>query len=777
MKIALKRLVLGVTSAGILALYGCGGGGSSATGGGVGATVDVPITVIDGPIHKAMVCLDKNNNGACDTGEPSGSTDVDGKVTLKVDAADSGKFPVISIIEAGVAIDADTGPVATSFTMVAPADKPSVITPLTTLVHNHMESNPGTTSTVAADAVKTATGITISPFADFSKGKTDADKAAANVARMVVVTTQEQSTALKGSVDDDGVTITKETLDKAIQKRLLAVLPQLIALLNDPGVQAALKSAQDKIDTASGDAKLAAQKEKDANFKAPAAKVVTDNGLTKDAVSAVVATAGFGIRNLDYTDNKNYFVRTSVNTVAQGTPDAKGLTRYTDQRYRSTEGVIATWSVGSKPEFQGRLHFNGTAWVNCPINFENTSTARDANGTSKYDWCDKRSTGESKRETVDIAEKTMVSVLKQARLDGYTNLVIGDNSDATLNAKLGDTKFPAGAKLFKQTNTDKTTAVIYDFGSDRTVKLETSARCADVYTEANAANLEAMITKFSGKDACIGNLKTVQTSTGTINSGARNESWGSTVASLGNIGTAPANFTDGPTGTATSYYTTNTRLRVGFGAKSGDGGTTTYYSCKQRYNGSTRNCDVIGTGTYTIATMGDARILTFGNLPTESVSMPEETVYVERAGKVYYGYKDKITNIYTGAGLNMTASKALMTQLAIPLVIDPTAPLALTAASYQGTWDAYPDSDPTKLGSTFTFNATGQVADTSSFNFSDVITITSFNAATGAIVWKTTGTNGYISDVTGKLDFLTGTGTASYANNRNESGTAKFVRR
>ena len=120
----LKRLTLGVASVGLLTLYGCGGGGGATTGGalttgGGAAQVDVPITVIDGLVEKAKVCLDKNNNGACDVGEPAGSTGADGKVTLKVDAADVGKYPVISFVEAGVAIDADTGPVTTSFTMKA----------------------------------------------------------------------------------------------------------------------------------------------------------------------------------------------------------------------------------------------------------------------------------------------------------------------------------------------------------------------------------------------------------------------------------------------------------------------------------------------------------------------------------------------------------------------------------------------------------------------------------------------------------------------------------
>ena len=58
MKISFKRLALAVAGASLLTLYGCGGGGGGT------ATVDVPVTVVDGAIENAIVCLDKNANGA-----------------------------------------------------------------------------------------------------------------------------------------------------------------------------------------------------------------------------------------------------------------------------------------------------------------------------------------------------------------------------------------------------------------------------------------------------------------------------------------------------------------------------------------------------------------------------------------------------------------------------------------------------------------------------------------------------------------------------------------
>ena len=96
--------------------------------------------------------------------------------------------------------------------------------------------------------------------------------------------------------------------------------------------------------------------------------------------------------------------------------------------------------------------------------------------------------------------------------------------------------------------------------------------------------------------------------------------------------------------TATAYYTTNALIRVAF---SGQGANAvTYYNCKQRIvNGSPRNCTAIGTGTYTIETLGDGRVMKFNNPPVETATLT-----------------------YHRARLNLTAGNALFTQIGIPTV-------------------------------------------------------------------------------------------------------------
>jgi len=799
MNIGLKRLVLVMTSAGFLGLYGCGGGSSPATS--TVATTDVSLTVIDGPIEKAKVCLDINNNSVCDNNEPEGMTDANGKVAIKVNSTDVGKYPVIAVVDTN-SIDADTGKVPTPFTMKAPADQTAVITPLTTLVHNHMVSNPGLTSAAAADVVKAQTGINVSLFEDFSKGATDDHKAAANIARMVVVTTQQQSEAVKeaeGAKDVAGATITRADLDKAIQRRVMEMLPALVTKLAENQTQIAaldkaLTDAKALIDAAAKKTGVEkAQKDKDDSLKATMIEVVvTENkGLTKDGVATNVAvnkapamdetlTASFSLRSLRFSGAHNYFMRFMSSTIAQNTPDSMGNVRYVDNIYHTStaNGVVASWNTGTGPARQADVHWTGTSWAACALNFESVATVRDANGNRQYNYCNYLITGNENRPTFDVSGKKIVDVLTDAAKAGYgTDLGTVTNTDGSktaLGTMLGDATFPDNSKVSFTTGTDLTTAINYYPGSDNWVSIQTSTPC-NIKTFASKAvsTLEEVLTSYDGKAPCNvgGGSYTITGKNGvSLNSGPRSEAWGNTVMSLGNIGTAPTVSSDNQ---ATSFYTGNTRLRVAFGSKSGDGGAATFYACQQRYNGSADNCNVIGSGNYVIKTVGDARTLGFTGLPALASALSFTRVLVERGGKVYYGYQARPTT-YSNARLNSVASAAMLAILGLPAVNVDT-PLALTPASYQGTWDATPDDMTTQSVTTYTFSATGQVVEPS--KLTSTTTVTSFNAATGAFVWKITDIDGYITDVTGKLDFLTGTGTANFSNNRKESGTAKFLRR
>ena len=111
----LTRLTSALAAAGVTSslLVACGGGGGSDPTPPVVVTpktVSQVVSVVDGPIKGALVCLDKNANGACDADETQGTTAADGSVTLTVPEADAGKYAVLA--EVGTdAVDKVNGPV------------------------------------------------------------------------------------------------------------------------------------------------------------------------------------------------------------------------------------------------------------------------------------------------------------------------------------------------------------------------------------------------------------------------------------------------------------------------------------------------------------------------------------------------------------------------------------------------------------------------------------------------------------------------------------------
>ncbi|MGZ5234792.1 MAG: hypothetical protein ACXWCV_00615 [Caldimonas sp.] len=768
MKFQPKRFSLAFSGAALLVMAGCGGGGADTVAPVVVATTtNVTTTVIDGAIRNALVCLDKNGNGVCDAGEVQGRTDAGGNATLVVADADVGKYPIIAVVGTD-AVDADNGPVTVRYTLSAPADQAGVVSPLTTLVQQTVAST-GATTADAAKSVQAATGITVSLFQDFTKvtAPVDGSLSAATVARMIVVITQQQATAIAATVGTmaiDGAVITQADLDKAIQKKLLELMPTLVTALSDPAVQAAATPA-----------------DKEAALLAAAAVLVTDSGLTpasvttqvavdhQNATTAVVATtppsAGLQLVALNFTDLANNFHRVFTGSLAQNTPDTANKVRYTERRVSSVAGNVAKWGAGSGPARGADLHWNGSAWVNCPINFDNTSSVRDAQGNSVYDYCDGAETGTSNRATFDVAGKTLAEVYTQVRAAGYTNLTVADV------AALGNAVFPTGSSLYYQSSTALTEAIGYypgsaspvgasnvvaqysaavSAGGDATTQAAGTA-CNSAETNTNGANsttLEGMVASMTGTPCTYAQAGF---NYGGVNykSDVPNEWWGNSTVGLGIIGSAPLN-----SGPAPGYYSGNAKLRLAF--KGTGTNPVTYYSCKERFNnGSTRTCTVIGTGSYTIATLGSARVMTLNSLPVQASPLNYTRVFVERGGLIYSGYQSKPA-VNRSARLNTIAATALLTQLGLT-VEDPSLPLALTAGSYQGTWDLH---DPAKVGGgTTAFVAASGASscqDRADLSFY-ACTVTITDASTGAFT-LTDGT----SSASGSFSFLDGTGSGTY---------------
>ena len=630
-------------------------------------TTNVSITVIDGAIRNALVCVDKNLNGVCDAGETSGKTDAAGTVVLQVPASDAGKYPILAVVGTD-AVDADNGPVSTAFVLKAPADRPAVVSPLTTLVQTTIETT-GVNTAVAEAAVQDQIGTKFSLFQDFTKGTTADSQTLSTISRLVVVTTQEQLKVVSGAVGTksiDGSNITQADLNGVVAQKMLEALPALVTALADSRLIVAKSIAEN----AAAVSAIAKELSVPATSGLSSTTVATLVGIAKtpDASPNGTPAANGTLTTLNYDGALNWFWRVLTSTAAQSTPDASGNIRYVERRTRNVNGVISSWGAGSVPERQSDLHWNGASWVACTLNQENTSSLRDAQGRSTFNYCDRLEIGVSKRSTFDVSGRPMIDVYNQAVGAGFTNLAISNAS-----AALGTATFPLNSKLFYQTITPLSRAPAYspattnqvfnvnaDVAAGKTSPDDQTSACWAITLTTPFASFSSVATTLESVVAA--NAGTPCVFRPSAESGPRNEWWSQSTISLGTVGTAPLG--------GTNSYTTNSLLRVGFGP----GNSVKYFACQQSNRGVARNCDAIGTGTYTITSLGDGRVLTLNNQPAQAAALNYQRVFVERAGRIYYGFQSRLTP-NNSVRTNLTAANALFVQLGLKPV-DAEVPVA-----------------------------------------------------------------------------------------------------
>lgn len=488
------------------------------------------------------------------------------------------------------------------------------------------------------------------------------------------------------------------------------------------------------------------------------------------ATTTPTAVAAASLTTLSFTNSANYSFRQFTSSAAQNTVDANNNRIYIEHRVSSANGVVAKWGYGSSlPTRNADLHWNGSAWVNCQVNFQNVASQWDAAGNDNYSYCNGAETGQSRRASFDISGRSMAAVYAQILAGGYANLNIANPASA-----LGAATFPANSFLYFQQGVPASEAIAYypgdytwpgysDVIGQYSAQMAaggaatSNAACNGPTPVTNTPTLEAMIAVNAGTPCTYGTGGSF-TYNGIVYSlpnTTPNEWWGNSTLGLGAIGSAPVN-----SGTPTGYFTGNTLLRVAFAGT----GTrpVTYYSCQQRFSdGSTRNCATIGTGTFTVTALGDGRTLTLSNLPVQTSALTFNRVFVERGGHIYSGYQNKLATSKE-ARLDLTAGKALLAQLGLTAE-DPEVPVALTGGSYQGTYDL------TSSANTFIeviLHADGTAAcwNMASLSASQVpstsCTLTITNAATGAFTFVNT-VSGVTVTGSGTANFLTGAVTAS----------------
>lgn len=130
MEIKMKFKASLLAAAVAFSLVGCGGDSND--------LISTPnylktIKVIDGYLSQAEICVDKNENSLCDSGESIGVTNAIGAINLK--ESDLG-YPIIAKIIPGKTQDSDRiGIAQKAYVMIASKDQ-TVITPFTTLANS-----------------------------------------------------------------------------------------------------------------------------------------------------------------------------------------------------------------------------------------------------------------------------------------------------------------------------------------------------------------------------------------------------------------------------------------------------------------------------------------------------------------------------------------------------------------------------------------------------------------------------------------------------------------
>ena len=208
---------LSIGSAVLLTLSGCGGGGGetpAATPGGTNpdtprVTPKISGKAIDGYLVGATVCLDLNHNYACDSDEPSTTTDAQGNYALPTQAGQLGQTLLVQVTPATRDLSRPGYQFPATFTLsqVVTEDGEQHITPLTTLVTAQMQA--GLSQAQATEAVRNALVIA-DPNADYvAAGNRD------DLAKAIAVVDKIISMANGGVVTADTV---RNTLNAIVDK-------------------------------------------------------------------------------------------------------------------------------------------------------------------------------------------------------------------------------------------------------------------------------------------------------------------------------------------------------------------------------------------------------------------------------------------------------------------------------------------------------------------------------------------------------------------------------
>ena len=380
--------------------------------------------------------------------------------------------------------------------------------------------------------------------------------------------------------------------------------------------------------------------------------------------------AGLNLSEFTYGDADNWYWRAFMSSAQDATPDAEGHTHYRQMRRASTNGTVVEWGDGPTYARREDTHWNGSGWQTCPATEAMQQAPRDAQGRSADSAYCNAQHSTNRRWALDIAGKDMMDVALAMRA-ALPNTMGNWGSPPALQGAV----FPGGARVLAQTTTSTATAPVYlpsapvrlyspEVAAGGDTRTNPSSACNSPETAGSPSfdvtSLEMMIDRLKGQPCIYPQESIASSASPTPVAGPDPAEWfGNSTANIGQLGSAPV------VANPTSFFTGNTLVNVAFDAASG---TARYFACQQRQRvSSTRSCTLAGTGSYSIETLGDARVLRLSGVPAAAAFLDYERVYVERGGKVYVGYQSKLSHSAVFR-LNLEATHAMFTQLGIPAV-------------------------------------------------------------------------------------------------------------
>lgn len=455
----LRMGLYGLLAVGALLAAGCGGGGGTTTN-------SVQGVVADGYLEDAKVFLDLNDDKQFTTGEPTAMTAANGSYTITgVSAADLSAHALVVSAQAGLTKNHEGSTATTltdSYVLSTPPNAPKsadgqvVITPLTTLIHNQIETNPVLDVAAAEAVVKTNLGVADATnlFEDFVQ-----KKGASTEYEKVSLVAQVVASAIGSNMAAVSAAAPTADMNDVIKMVVSEVVAQLttISTAVDTAAQggnfdpASVATSTVTIDTSDSGALQAS----------------IDQAATAPVVGSfqtALGSDGFFYLDMYYDYGMITYEYGKVKLGAQGS-DGFALT----EEFFSYDTLNSAWVAGT--ETDNNYILSKTGWVPEGDSASNGKLVFNADGTATWTNVD---TGDSEIITVskmDVAGKGIASFIAK--------------QSSPINA---DAVFPAGSEAYKMTFTRKSDRYSVWMGNYPNSMLMDVAKVSDIPAKFSAGS-------------------------------------------------------------------------------------------------------------------------------------------------------------------------------------------------------------------------------------------------------------------------------------------------